>query len=347
MKEIIFRAAKAAGGFALARRALRKHLRILAYHGIWTTPGFQYGDRLFIPPQQFERRMRWLKHSRYPVLPLDQAVADLAQQKLPDNAVVITIDDGWRSTYTHMLPVLESLGLPATVYVTTWYVVNRAPVLNVGLNYVVQSSPLSRFEWKNPVSGGRVEVDLATDGSRERAVQMLSAGLEELPFLADRVAEFREICRLAAVPTEPWWSDGQFHLMSLDEIRDARARGLDVQLHTHRHRNVQGHKDALVTELADNRAVLSQACGDDRLSHFCYPSGMVDLGVVDLLAACGVRSAATCDIGLNAPAADPYALRRFLDGRSVSDTEFDAYLSGASDILETARSTLGRFRSRS
>jgi hypothetical protein len=47
-----------------------------------------------------------------------------------------------------------------------------------------------------------------------------------------------------------------------------------------------------------------------------------------LLAAAGVRSATLVTEGLNAPGADPLALRRLLDGRRVSDAEFDAYLSG-------------------
>jgi hypothetical protein len=42
---------------ALSRRVSRKSLRILAYHGLWTTPGHQYGNHLFIRPEQFECRM--------------------------------------------------------------------------------------------------------------------------------------------------------------------------------------------------------------------------------------------------------------------------------------------------
>jgi peptidoglycan/xylan/chitin deacetylase (PgdA/CDA1 family) len=345
MKEILFRLVKAAGGFALARGRTQRDLRILAYHGVWTTPGFQYGDRLFIPPQQFEQRMAWLKRSRYPVLPLGEALARLATQTLPANAVVITIDDGWRSTYTHMLPVLESLGLPATAYVTTWYVVNRAPVLNVALNYVLQRAPNKRFEWESPVAG-RLAVDLSSEAARERALTALGAALEQLPSLADRLREFREICRLAAVPTEPWWSEGQFHLMTFAELRDASARGLDIQLHTHRHRNVANQNFVLDRELADNRAVLSEACAGAELGHFCYPSGIVDRRAAAVLAAAGIRSAATCEIGLNPPGTDRYALRRFLDGRSVGPTGFEAYLSGASDMLDKARALLPRFARR-
>ena len=40
--------------FGLSRRVSRKSLRILAYHGLWTTPGYQYGNHLFMRPEQFD-----------------------------------------------------------------------------------------------------------------------------------------------------------------------------------------------------------------------------------------------------------------------------------------------------
>lgn len=339
MKEALLKSARVVGGFALARRALRSHLRILAYHGIWTTPGYQFGDRLFISPAQFERRMRWLKASGYPVVALDEAVDALARQRLPDNAAVITIDDGWKSTYTHMLPVLHDLGLPATVYVTTWYVDNRAPVLNVALNYVLRRSTVQGFTWR-PANLDPVTVTLREGEDRSDAASTLYQYLEAIGSLAERVDEFREICRLAEVPIEPWWSGGQFHLMTRQEITDAFAQGFDIQLHTHTHRHVDTGIEELFTELRKNRAVLSDICKTEKLSHFCYPSGVVDPKAAEILADSGIRSATTCEAGLNAPQANPYALRRFLDGRSVTDAEFEAYLSGALEIFDSARAMI-------
>ena len=135
VKEALLQIARGGGIFTLARRHLSSGLRILAYHGIWTTPGYQYGKYLFITPEQFEQRMSWLKKSGYPVLPLDVAIELWDDESLPENAVVITIDDGWASTYTHMLPVLEELALPATIYMTTWYSEHQIPVTSVAVDY--------------------------------------------------------------------------------------------------------------------------------------------------------------------------------------------------------------------
>lgn len=339
MKELLLKGTRTVGGFTLARRAMRGHLRILAYHGIWTTPGLQFGDRLFISPEQFERRMTWLKHSAYRVIPLDQAVDALSRDRLPANAVVITIDDGWRSTYTHMLPVLHDLGLPATIYVTTWYVDNRAPVINVALNYVLQRATVPGFTWRQPEIG-ECRVALGDAESRDDAASLLYQHLEKIHPLEQRARAFEEICRLAEVPIQPWWNSGQFHLMTRQEIGNAFAQGFDIQLHTHTHQHVDVNTHELANQLSRNRAVLSEICNGERLAHFCYPSGVVDPGAVAILSESGVKSATTCEAGLNAPASNPYALRRFLDGRSVTEAEFEAYLSGTLEIVDIARARI-------
>jgi peptidoglycan/xylan/chitin deacetylase (PgdA/CDA1 family) len=114
MKQRLLAVCKALGMFELSRRLTRRKLRILCYHGLWLGGEPHYGDCLFIDATHFKERMEWLAASCYSVLPLDEALDRLDHCTLPDNPVVITIDDGWHSTYRGMLPVLTRLSLPAT-----------------------------------------------------------------------------------------------------------------------------------------------------------------------------------------------------------------------------------------
>ncbi|OSZ68313.1 hypothetical protein CAP40_06880 [Sphingomonas sp. IBVSS2] len=316
-KRALLRAARWTGLSMLARRATGAQLRILCYHGLWLAPGAPFGSCLFMTPDRFAARMARLAHSGLPVLPLGEAVERLAANRLPRAAVVITIDDGWASTHSHMLPVLERYRLPATLYATTWYTGRDLPVINVAVDHLIAAS-------------GR-------PGAERGAVIRRIEALPE----RDRLEALRAYGRALGVG-EAWLECRQFHLMRPAEIADAHGRGLDIQLHTHRHIDVAGRIGQLVPEIAANRAALVAATGAGAPEHFCYPSGTFHPSAPALLAASGIRSATLVTEGLNPPGASPYALRRFVDGQHVRASAFDAYLDGTLHYLSRARAVAGR-----
>jgi peptidoglycan/xylan/chitin deacetylase (PgdA/CDA1 family) len=111
-------------------------------------------------------------------------------------------------------------------------------------------------------------------------------------------------------------------------------RGLDIQLHTHRHRISKAGHFCIEEEVEDNRARLEPLTGQP-LQHFCYPSGVYDRAIWPDLKKIGIASATTTAPGLVGRSAEIYALPRILDGEHVSDLEFEAELSG---LLELKRS---------
>jgi peptidoglycan/xylan/chitin deacetylase (PgdA/CDA1 family) len=71
----------------------------------------------------FEQQLRYLKDNGFTVIRLSDLAAFLeGRTDLPARAVVITIDDGYRSTYELALPLLKRYGAPATVFVYTDFV---------------------------------------------------------------------------------------------------------------------------------------------------------------------------------------------------------------------------------
>ena len=59
-----------------------------------------------------------LRQEGYTFLPLSRAVAGLrGQPPLPDKAVAITVDDGHRSVYTELLPILRREHLPVALFI--------------------------------------------------------------------------------------------------------------------------------------------------------------------------------------------------------------------------------------
>ena len=93
---------------------------VLCYHHI-DTPGPKVGKsgvEYFVPPADFAAQMEHLKTEGYHVVPL-AAVVDAYHGKgtLPDRAVAITMDDGWKCANTNALPVLKQYGFPVTLFI--------------------------------------------------------------------------------------------------------------------------------------------------------------------------------------------------------------------------------------
>ena len=125
------------------------------------------------------------------------------------------------------------------------------------------------------------------------------------------------------------------HIMTGVEIAAVASAGIDVQLHTHRHR-VQQDAALFEAEIVDNRERLEKLTGLTA-NHFCYPSGVIFSECILWLKMLGVRSAATCEIGLHSPAGSPLLLRRLADTSGQSELNFETWLSGVGAALRNTR----------
>ena len=103
--------------------AKEHHFLVINYHDIVgaeaAKPPFNAMD---VSIDHFEEHLDWLKKKGYKIISV-QNVLDAAAGKdtLPDNAVLLTFDDGYQSFYTRVFPVLKKYHYPATVaLVGTW-----------------------------------------------------------------------------------------------------------------------------------------------------------------------------------------------------------------------------------
>ncbi len=72
-----------------------------------------------ISTAKFEQQIIWLKENGYTIIPLQDLVAYLQGKKssIPEKSVVITADDGRKSVYTYMLPIVRKYNIPVTLFV--------------------------------------------------------------------------------------------------------------------------------------------------------------------------------------------------------------------------------------
>lgn len=346
-RQLLLRILKACGLFALSRRLTAKKLRILCYHGIWLGDDPLFAPALFMRADTFERRLALLEQLGYPVLPLAEAVTRLYDGTLPPNAVAITIDDGWYSTYRHMLPALRRARLPATIYATTYYITKERPVLNLLVLFMMSRILRGQTSWTAlfPDAPADRQVDLADAEARSAVAAELNRRLVAMDGLDARWAEVVRVADLLRFDLGQL-SDGRwFDLMTEAELKAAARDGFDIELHTHKHGLREFDRALVIDELQENRRQLARILNRDPggFRHFCYPSGRHRPEVYPVLRALGVISATTTIFGLNGRDAEPLALKRILDHESLTDLDLEAQLCGFWGLLSCLAAVV-RFR---
>ncbi|PLK26331.1 polysaccharide deacetylase family protein [Novosphingobium sp. TH158] len=327
-----YRIGKLAGLFALARRITRRRLRILCYHGFTLDDEAAFRPSLFISGETFARRMRTIARKGYPVISLDEASRLLEQDAIDRAPVVITIDDGFHSTHAVARPVLEKHGFPATLYLTSYYFQQGRPIFQLAIAYICWKSPLTEAD----LSGlgldegdalGRVLLDGEMRGELAKQLFVAACATFDSP---GRIAFARRLAERLQVDYEAIIASRKLSLVSPEELRELADSGMAIELHTHRHL-LPEELDAGLREIADNRAVIEPVTSKPA-QHFCYPSGIWSAARFPALRMSGVKTATTCEPGLARHGADMLALPRVLDDSRVSQIEFEAELSGVSDL---------------
>lgn len=95
---------------------------ILMYHhiGVNPKPGDPVWAALYITPESLENEFTYLDSHNFHVITLDELYSALSQgQSLPENPVVLTFDDGYRSFFDSAYPVLKKHNMKAIDFVIT------------------------------------------------------------------------------------------------------------------------------------------------------------------------------------------------------------------------------------
>jgi peptidoglycan/xylan/chitin deacetylase (PgdA/CDA1 family) len=334
LKVTVLHGCRSLGLFHVARRLTAGQLRILCYHGIAQDDEHRFEPGLFMRHETILSRMRLLREGRYPVLPLPEAWQRLRDGTLPPNAVAITFDDGFFSNYAVGRSLLGEPALPYTIYVTTYYVTKPHPIFRLVVRYMFWKTTHRHLETQGLPGMSGHRLDLHDEPEVLRTMWDMIRHAESHCSEDERVTISRELGARLGVDYDALCRRRQLSLMSPAEIRDLHDAGVDIQLHTHRHR-LPLEPDEVRREVADNRVVLEGIVGSPRV-HLCYPSGLSDPEHWPVLHESGIETATTCEPGLNAPDTPPYALRRFVDMETTTPIEFEAELCGLSSLLRRA-----------
>jgi peptidoglycan/xylan/chitin deacetylase (PgdA/CDA1 family) len=330
----------------LLRHFQRRRVLVLMYHGFARQhqvrgPENHEGNHVHVG--DFRNQVRYLsKHHR--VISLEDLVeARTRGTPLPDHAVVITMDDGYRSAHALAFPILREYGVPAAVFVTTGFVENREPLWPDRAEWALGAAAPGTYDLE--VGGENLRLDLRDDVSRRQTARALFARLKALPQenLPEAVRAVESCLGQSLARQEP--RPQIYEPLGWDEIRDMAASGLVAfGNHTHTHVILSRCGAALQREEISRAArLLAERAGiHSRL--FCYPNGGpddFDDTTRALLAEMGYTCSLTTVPGFNDETTPLLELRRYAVHDGLNLDEFVIVLYGGlrqflRDLLRSA-----------
>ncbi len=186
-KNGLYRATGEAVNGVLPPEERGRTLRVLMYHKV----NDQWPNPVTVPTATFVEQMGLLRELGYVPVSLG-AVRDhyLHGASLPERAVLITFDDGYRDNLTNAFPILHEHGYPAVIFVPIGYLDGTRPLpheealLRVGVR-----NPTLRWEELSELEAGGVRIESHGIGHRRLAELEPAEALREIAVSKLRLEE--------------------------------------------------------------------------------------------------------------------------------------------------------------
>lgn len=223
----------------------------LCYHDVLDDASGELAiDRMATGTVTLVSHFQWLKENGYTVISLDDVeAAREGRRPLPEKAVLLTFDDGLKSVYTRVFPLLKLFRYPAVVSVVgSWMEATEGWTLNYGPGKTLRRSDFATWgELKEMQDSGLVEIATHTfdlhsgipanpQGNELPAATALEYDPETKGYESERTREIRLRAdlsraaalhreRLGALPRAIAWPYGEHNALA-----DRLAREMGITL---------------------------------------------------------------------------------------------------------------------
>ena len=324
---------------SFARTKRSAEAAILTFHGLRSG----LGDRtildwsLHLPVEVFRCTCALLAKDYHVISLADLIAARTHGTRLPDNAVVITFDDGYASNYELAYPILQEFDLHATIFVATGFLDGVEMFWFQRMDLALGRTQKELLDWK--INGKKLRLYLGTYELRQQSLMRLLPELKSLPDVdllgeVDRLEEALEV-------REPGFDDlpQVMRPMTWEMASEMSLSGhVDIGGHTHTHPILaRCNTLAMRAEIATCRERIHAEIGELPIA-FAYPNGGTDdytRETLMLVQEAGFKAACTTVCGRITDNASLYQLPRYGSPESVWEAE--ATVSGAFETLKDWR----------
>ncbi len=279
-------------------------LSVLIFHRVTPQPDPLFPDE--VDAARFDALLRWIG-GWFRVLPLDEAVAALAERRLPPRALAISFDDGYADNHDVALPLLQRHGMPATFFIATGFL-DGGRMWNDTVVEAVRAAPGDAIDLTPLGLDGVGRVELGSLAARRAAIARLLPAIKYLGH-AHRLEVVGQLAAIAGAQLP------QDLMMTSGQVRALRRAGMQIGAHTRSHPILAKLDAALARdEIAASRDAL-QALLDEPVTLFAYPNGKPGRDFSDetvgIVRELGFRAAVTTAAGAAGAGADLLRIPRF------------------------------------
>jgi len=236
-------------------------VRAMLYHAVEPqSDSFTNGLNVSVTPAMFAANLDYFK-KHYNVVPMSA----VAENDLPERALVITFDDGYLSVYKHAMPALHERSMSACIYLITRAVEGKIVWVNL-INHALHQYP----EQTSTVLKEFEELaSLNTHGDILATVQ------HKFP-----PVKIEALCT-ALTNALPAIQAKELYANEAD-IKDMQAHGLEFGFHTRDHYNLRNCDAGELEEQLDSSGCLPLMNSNT----FAYPFGYFDKDAVAQVESC-------------------------------------------------------------
>lgn len=319
VKHLLLWIAKHLGLFWISRLLTRRAFVIIGWHGVSLADEHLRMPQYFISSDTFRKRLDYLTR-HFTIVSLDEAIRQHATGEIRPNQVVLTFDDGLYNFLARAAPVLKAFDVPATVYAISSTIHEPAVSHDMLMRDVLLLS--SRGEDSNGAAD-RGTQSATLGGNGEAAIAITRKALRALP----REEWVQRLMDEYEVDLDTLLQERVWQYLTAEELRTLSDEGFDIQAHSHLHRTLPEIPNAVYEDTRLCKELLEEAL-EKPVRDYCYPCGSWVRAAWGPLAAAGMRSAVTCQLGPNFAQTPPLALRRYIDSEGISQLEFESLVSG-------------------
>lgn len=278
-------------------------LSILSYHRVLTSSDYL---RPGVPTvSEFEWQMALISKYFNP-MPLLEARQRLEKGTLPENAICVTFDDGYKDNLEIAAPILKKYSIPATFFIATGFQ-DGSIMWNDWIIESVRSSTAASITIEDL---NLIALPLLSEAEKLSATDKIIMAIKYMP--PDLRAKYVDIVKSYGNSS---WLNKLKLMLSRDEVLQLHRMGFSIGGHTENHPILKSLDSVSAKkEIETGRDKLSQLLGE-KIELFAYPNGKLGVDYsgldVELVEQAGFSLAVTTHKGVSTKNSDFFQLPRF------------------------------------